>query len=205
LTSGVGLAADAGDGFGLAAPVARGCGAGVGAGPGFFSGTGVATIRGGTAGRGVCPDGTVPGCVVGVRAGLVSGLGDTFGATRFGGVGFGTLGDPPGIAVGDGFWPAGSCLGPGVPVGFGPIKFGGTDFVAAAGAFGEPPGLALTAGTFPPGLPVGFTRFGGVCFWPGAGAGEPVGLGDPVACPFFKICGVGNGVGFGRSFDGGFC
>jgi hypothetical protein len=46
---------------------------------------------------------------------LVSGVGDAFGAFRFGGVGFGRLGDPPGTGpVGDGLSPAGDCLGPGV-------------------------------------------------------------------------------------------
>ena len=94
---------------------------------------------------------------------------------------------------------------PGVPVGFIPIRFGGTVLFRAAGACGEPPGVALTVGTFLPGLAVGFARSGGVCFWPGTGTGETGGLGDPTACPFLRICGVGNGVGFGRSFGGGFC
>src|SRR5260221_5514687 len=80
------------------------------------------------------------------------------------------------------------------------MRFGGTNFFPV-GAFGEPPGVALTVGTFSPGLAVGFTRLGGVCFWPITG--EPVGL--DAACPFLRICGVGNGVGFGRSFGGGFC
>jgi hypothetical protein len=46
---------------------------------------------------------------------LVSGAADAFGATRLGGVDFGTLDDPPDKGpVGDGFSPAGGCLGPGV-------------------------------------------------------------------------------------------
>jgi hypothetical protein len=145
-------------------------------------------------------------------------MADAFGALRFGGVDFGALGDPPGTGpVGDGFSPDGDCLGPGVlgavgltagkapgvPVGLTPIRFGGTNFFVPAGAFGEPAGVALTVGTLSPGLTVGLTRLGGICLWPITG--EPVGLGDPIACPFLRICGVGNGVGFGRSFGGGFC
>jgi hypothetical protein len=86
------------------------------------------------------------------------------------------------------------------------MRFGGTNFFPA-GAFVEPPGLgalpgvALTTGTFSPGLTVGFTRLGGVGFWPITG--EPVGL--DAACPFLRICGVANGVGFGRFFGAGFC
>jgi hypothetical protein len=85
-----------------------------------------------------------------------------------------------------------------------PIRFGGTNcFAPPAGVFGDPAGVALTVGTLSPGLTVGFTRLGGSFLCPITG--EPVGLGDPIACPFLRICGVGNGVGFGRSFGGGFC
>lgn len=46
---------------------------------------------------------------------MLSGVGDAFGALRFGGVDFGTLGDPPRRGpVGDGFSPAGDCVGLGV-------------------------------------------------------------------------------------------
>jgi hypothetical protein len=60
-------------------------------------------------------------------------------------------------------------------------------------------------GTFAPGLAAGLTRLGGIGFWPITGAGEPLGPGDPGTCPFLRICGVGSGAGFGRSFGGGFC
>jgi hypothetical protein len=192
---------------------------------------------------------------------LVSGVADAFGIVRFGGVDFGTLGDPPGKGlVSDGLTPAGDCVAPGVPgvvlppgnpggtvpdtggfcgdsfgtgvadaiglppvpagetpgvpegltageapgvpVGFTPIRFGGRDCFRPGDAFGEPPGVALTAGTFSPGLVAGLPRLGGVGFWPVTG--EPVGLGDPATSPFLRICGVGNGVGFGSSFGDGF-
>lgn len=163
-----------------------------------------------------------------------SGVADGFGAFRFGGTDFWTFGDVPGTApVGDCFGPgvvrfaglppvgagdapgvpegftigeapgvppgftAGEALG--VPEGFTPRRFGGAAFFPAAGTFGEPPGLALAAGNFSP----GFTKLGGVCFCPAIGAGEPVAPGEP--WPLVKICGVGIGVGFGRSFGTGFC
>jgi hypothetical protein len=127
------------------------------------------------------------------------------GGTVPGADGFSAVGNCAGVVGGVGLPPVSAGEAPGVPVGFTPIRFGGADRFPAGDAFGEPLGVALTVGTFSPGLAVGFTRFGGVCFWPITGAGEPVGLGDPATCPFLRICGVGNGVGFGRSFGGGFC
>ena len=137
--------------------------------------------------------------------------GDGFGAFRFGGVDFGMLGDPPGTSpVGAGFGPGvlggvGFPPGPGgeaagVPEGFTPSRFGGTDFFPATGALGEPPGVALGIGEPAP----GFTRLGGVCFCPVTGVGEPLTPGD-AAWPLVRIWGVANGVGFGRSFGTGFC
>ena len=98
----------------------------------FFSGVGVATTLG--VADGPFPGGMPAGLEVDVAAGF-SGVTDAFGMIRFGGVDFGTLGDPPGRGpVGDGFWPAGDCLSPGVPgVVLPPGNPGGT--VPGAGGF----------------------------------------------------------------------
>jgi hypothetical protein len=110
-----------------------------------------------------------------------------------------TAGEAPGV-------PAGLTAGeaPGVPVGFTPIRFGGTDLFAVGGTFGGTPGVTLAVGGFCPGLVPGFTKFGGVCFCPATGVGEPVPPGVP---PWLRlaICGFTKGVGFGRSFGTGFC
>ena len=63
---------------------------------------------------------------------------------------------------------------PGVPEGFAPSRFGGTDFFPAAAAFGEAPGLTFAFGEPAPGL----TKLGGV-FCPATAVGEPVAPGDP--------------------------
>jgi hypothetical protein len=132
LACGCGLGADTGGGaftcgvgaggsFGVAicwgGPFTCGVGPGIDAGAGF----GVAKFV---------------GFEVGVAAGLVSGMADAFGALRFGGVDFVTLGDPPGTGpVSDGFSPDADCLGPGVLgcVGLPPGNPGGT--VAGADGF----------------------------------------------------------------------
>jgi hypothetical protein len=138
--------------------------------------------------------------------------GDSFGSgvARFGGLPPVGLGEAPGVPAGFTIGeapgvPPGFTAGevPGVPEGFTPRRLGGRGFLAPAAALGAPPGLALATGGFCPGLAPGFTKLGGVCFWPAIGVGEPGAPGDP--CPFARICGVGIGVGFGRSFGGGFC
>ena len=169
---------------------------------------------------------------MGVISGLVSwflsdpgrlGVADGLGTFRFGGTPFGALGDPsgrfrlgdcfsPGEPVDVGFSPgpvggppsvpAGFTVGeaPGVPAGLAPSRFGGTGFFAAAAAFGEAPGVTFAFGELAP----GFTKLGGV-FGPATVAGEPVAPGVPVTFPLLPICGFTKGVGFGRSFGGGFC
>ena len=140
------------------------------------------------------------------------------GAFRFGGVPFGALGDPPGtFPLGDCFspgepgvvgfppGPVGEPPGvpegfivaeaPGVPEGFAASRFGGMDFFAAA-AFGEAAGVIFAFGEPAPGFTV---------FRPATAVGETVAPGDLVTCPLLPIWGFTKGVGFGRSFGGGFC
>jgi hypothetical protein len=142
----------------------------------------VAITRGVAVTWGLSPGGTPPDLGVAVGDGLSSGVGDGFGTLRFGGVDFGTLGDPPGaVTVGDGFGPDGVDgfppvpvgEAPGVPEGFTPSRFGGIGFGPVADAFGEPPGVTLAAGDFPAGPVGGFNKLGGVCFCPAIGVGEP--------------------------------
>ena len=133
------------------------------------------------------------------RAGVADGLG-TF---RFGGVPFGAMGDAPGT------FPLGVCLSPGeagavgfppdsvgerpgIPDGFVPSRFGGTSFLPAVGAFAEVPGIAFALGELAP----GFTKLAGA-FCPAPD--------EPVTSPLLPICGFTKGVGFARSFGGGFC
>jgi hypothetical protein len=80
------------------------------------------------------------------------------------------------------------------------------DFFPAAAAFGEAPGI-----TFAFGEPAaGFNKLGGD-FCPVTAGGEPlapgvpVAPGDPVTCALLRTCEFTKGVGFGRSFGGGFC
>ena len=148
------------------------------------------------------------------------GVADGLGAFRFGGVPFGALGDPPGtFPLGDCFspgepdvvgfppGPVGEPAGvpeafivgeaPGIPEGFAPSRFGGTDFFPAAAAFGEAPGVTFAFGEPAP----RFSKLGGV-LCPATAVGEPV---APVTCPLLPVCRFTKGVGFDRSFGGGFC
>ena len=151
------------------------------------------------------------------------------GAFKFGGISLAAFGDPPGtLPVGDCFitgepgvvgFPPGPvreppgvpegftvCEAPGVAEGFAPSRFGGTDLLAAPAAFGEAPGTTFGFGGPAP----GFTKLGG-SFCPIPAGGEPVTPGDtvapgePVTCPLLPNCRFTKGVGFGRSFGGGFC
>jgi hypothetical protein len=145
------------------------------------------------------------------------GAADGFSTFRFGGVPFGAFGDPPGTfplgnffssdAPGAGGFPPGPVGEPaGVPEGFTPSRFGGTDLLPAPAAFGEAPGTTFAFGEPTP----GFTKLG-ASFCPIPPGGEPVTPGDavapgaPVACPLLPNCRFKKGVGFGRSFGGGFC
>jgi hypothetical protein len=180
-----------------------------------------------------CPAGELPGGFgVGLTAGWFAGnpgwpgVAAGLGAFGFSGVPFGTLGDPAGtFPLGDcfgsagpgvvGFSPArvgeppgvteGCTVGeaPGVPAGFAPSKFAGTDLFPAAvalgeapGALGDPPRTLRLGDCFssgepgvvgfppgpvgePPGVPEGFSpsRFGGMDFFPAAAAfGEAPGI-----------------------------
>jgi hypothetical protein len=139
---------------------------------GFLSGVGVTIVRGVAETWGVSPAGAPPDFGVAVGDGFTSGEVNDFGAFRFGGTDFWTLGDVPGTA------PVGDCFGPGTvgvvglpPVGEGP---GVPPGLIAGETPGVPPGF--TAGDAP-GVPTGFTpsRFGGTDFLP-ATAGEPPGV-----------------------------
>ena len=129
-----------------------------------------------------------------------AGVGDGLGAFRFGGAPFG-VGEPGGVGFSLG--PVGEPLG--VPEGFGPIRLGGTGFFPGAGTLGEALGGTFAFG----GLVPGFNKLGGIpC--PAPGVGEPVATadlgarGDAGTWAWFPICGFTGGVGFGRSFGGGF-
>ena len=132
------------------------------------------------------------------------GVPEGFAPSRFGGTDLfpaavapgeapGALGDPPGTFLfGDcfssgepgvvGFPPGPVGEPPGVPEGFTPSRFGGTDLFPAAAALGEAPRVAFGLGEPAP----GFTRLGGD-FCSVTAGGEPVVPGDP-ACPFLPIC-----------------
>lgn len=140
------------------------------------------------------------------------GVGDGFGAFRFGGTDFWTLGVVPGTA------PVGDCFGPGVVgvVGLPPGGVGEPPGVTDGFTVGEAPGVlpGSTAGEAP-GVPEGFTpkRFGGTGFFPAADVfGDPPGVTFAVGgfCPgavpgftrlggvcFCPATGVGDPVGPG--------
>jgi hypothetical protein len=131
------------------------------------------------------PVGEPPGVPEGFSHGEAPGAPEGFAPSRFGGTDLfpaavapgeapGVLGDPPGTFLfGDcfssrepgvvGFPPGPVGEPPGVPGGFTPSRFGGTDLFPAAAAMG-------------------------VGFCPVTAGGEPVVPGDP-ACPFLPICG----------------
>ena len=123
------------------------------------------------------------------------GVPEGFAPSRFGGADLfpaavalgeapGALGDPPGT------FRLGDC--------FSPSRLGGTGFFPAAGGFGEAPGVTFAVGELAP----GFIKLGGD-FCPVTAGGEPVAPGDPVT--LLPICDFTKGVGFGKSFGGGFC
>ena len=145
----------------------------------------------------------------GVVSGFFSGVGvaATWGVTEACGifcpggrlpVGFG-VGFPPGPVGGPPSVPAGFTVGeaPGVPAGLTPSRFGGMGFFPAAAAFGEAPGVTFAFGEPAP----RFSKLGGV-LCPATAVGEPV---APVTCPLLPVCRFTKGVGFDRSFGGGFC
>jgi hypothetical protein len=88
---------------------------------------------------------------------------------------------------------------PAVPEGFATSRLGGKSFFPAVAVLSEAFGVTFAFGE----RTLGFNKLGGV-FCPGAAAGEPGARGNPVTCPLLPICGA-KGVGFGKSFGGGFC
>ena len=207
-----GAAFISGVGFGVVRFLGPPCGVGVGVASPFFSWLGVPAGGGVAETCGViCPGGRLPvGFVVGLATGWFSGIvgwpgvADGFATFRFGGVPFGAFGNPPRTfpvgnffssdTPGGGFPPGPVGEPPGVPEGFPPSRFGGTDLLAAPAAFGEAPGTTFAFGEPTP----GFTKLGG-SFCP-----IPAG-GEPVTCPLLPNCRFTKGVGFGRSFARGFC
>lgn len=108
-------------------------------------------------------------------------------------------GVPPGFGGTPGV-PGGFTVGEALPEDFAPSRLGGTDFFPVAAAFGEAPGVTFAFG----GRTLGFNKLGGV-FCPATAVGEPGARGGLVIFPLLPICGFTKGVGFGRSFGGGFC
>ena len=135
-----------------------------------------------------CDAGALVSCGASFTSGAGFGVGTFAGACRGVGLSPGPVGEPLGV-----------------PEGFGPIRLGGTGFFPGAGTLGEALGGTFAFG----GLVPGFNKLGGIpC--PAPGVGEPVATadlgarGDAGTWALFPICGFTGGVGFGRSFGGGF-